>query len=176
MFNVVIRELWPPNLPPDYVTRISNATLAFQEAFRSNWFRTVVCGFGGLATGFYANFGLNNIGIYNKLLGADELQGNIQHGTADLFLRIIPGSSPDNRTIGYVTHYSKVINTYGYFINHLSHAELSAHFAHEWTHVLGFRHPVNDGTNEDDLDRTVPYAIEHMVAFYLKERAAGNHL
>lgn len=173
-FNVAIRQLYAPGLAPDGVTRVESAISDFGNVFNTDHFKDRILQFGGSSFGFSFNYGLDNNGVYQKLMAAIELQGNMAPHTADLYIRIIPGPSPDGRTIGYVTNYSKVINTYGAFVYSLPHAALAAHFAHEWTHVLGFRHPVNVGTNYDVVRTTVPYAVEEIVDDILVRREQGE--
>ena len=170
-FRTVIRDLFPPNLPQSDAQVVFNAVRSFEEAFNSAYFRESILGFNGVPMGFSFNHGLDNAGIFQKLLRAREIDGNRELFTADLYLRFIPGVSPDG-TIGYVTHYSRTINTYGYYIHALPHASLAAHFAHEWTHVLDFRHPVHTH-GDHEHDATVPYAVENIVRRYLLLKEEG---
>ena len=99
-----------------------------------------------------------------------EENGNIQTFVADLNLNVIIGKPDDGRTIGYIENNSNIIHTYSYFINTLENPSLSAHFAHEWSHMLGFKHPIDTGTNQTYLSRTIPYAIGKIVQTYLESK------
>lgn len=172
-FRAIIRDMYAPGLSAEGTAKVRTAVQSFEEAFNSDFFRDAICSFGAPDGGFLFNAGLTANGVYERLITAMELQGNKERYVADLNLRIIPGLSPDGRTIGYVTNYSKVINTYAHFVLTLSLPALAAHFAHEWTHVLGFFHPLNMGSNTEVVKKTVPYAVEHMVERYLAEKQGG---
>lgn len=169
IFRVVIRSLTPADLDPELKEKTIKAVYFFEDAVKSQFFKDAVLSFNNSADGFNKryNLGLNNRGVYLRIINAIEEKGNIEKFTADLHLNIIDGRSLDGRTIGYVENHSKIIHTYSDFIYELTTPQLSGHFAHEWTHLLGFRHPVDTGTNAAFLARTIPYAIEHIVRSYL---------
>lgn len=172
IFRVIIRELNPQPVPDNSKTRITDAIRFFEEAFKSNFFKESVENFGGKATGFNKkyNMGLSNKKIYKKLINAVEVNGNVESLTADLFLNVVMTASPDGRSIGYTENNSKIIHTYNEYILSMSLPALSGHFAHEWTHLLGFKHPIDTGRNAAYLSKTIPYAIEDIVEAYVVQR------
>lgn len=172
VFRVVIREIVPENLENELRQRIIEAIRFFEEAFKSNFIRDSVLNFNSTSNGFNNtyNLGLNNQEIYYKLINAVEIEGNVEREIADLFLVILPENSPDGRTIGFVNNNSRYINTYKQFLLSLPFAELAGHFAHEWSHLLGFNHPLDTGTNGAYLSQTVPYALKNMVETYVIQR------
>lgn len=172
IFQVSIRNLSPSDLKPYYKDKIVQSVFYFENAVKSDYFIRTVLQFNNSENGFNQryNLGLNNKGIYLKIINAVEENGNVERYVADLNLNLITGKHPDGRTIGFVENNSKIIHTYSNFIESLSKSKLSAHFAHEWCHLLGFKHPIDTGTNAIYLARTVPYAVENIVRTYLDER------
>lgn len=172
IFKVVIRSLTPVDLDSELKYNITQAVYYFEDSIKSQYFKDSVLSFNNSDEGFNKRYslGLNNKDIYSKIINAFEVNGNIERFTADLFLNVIHGRSINERTIGFVENYSRIINTYSAFITELTKPQLSGHFAHEWSHLLGFGHPSDTGTNYPYLSRTVPYAIANIVTKYLDRK------
>lgn len=172
IFQVSLRKLTPLDLESEFKDKITQSVFYFEDAIKSEYFKHSVLEFYGSDNGFNQryNLGLNNRGVYLKIINAVEENGNIERYVADLYLNVLSGKHTDGRTIGFVENNSKIIHTYSDFISSSSKSRLSAHFAHEWTHLLGFRHPIDTGTNAAFLSRTIPYAVEKIVQSYLENR------
>lgn len=172
IFQVSIRAITPIDLKLELKDKITQSVFYFEDAVKSLYFKDAILNFYNSENGFNQryNLGLNNKGVYFKIVNAIEENGNIERYVADLYLNVLKGKNPDGRTIGFVENNSRIIHTYSDFIILLSKPRLSAHFAHEWTHLLGFKHPIDTGTNAAFLARTVPYAIEKIVRTYLETR------
>lgn len=178
IFRVKLRTLQPDSITDAEKTIIIDSLRYFEDAFKSNYLKNEVLNFGNESSGFNSayNLGLNNNEVYMKLIAAAENTGNIEHNVADLNLYIIPEPSPDGKTIGYVEDHSKIIYTYKQFITSFAIEKLSGHFAHEWTHLLGFKHPPATGMNEAYLSTTIPFAIGNLVELYVKQKQVDYNI
>jgi hypothetical protein len=154
------------DLPEHSRNTIITAIRFFEDAFKSNFFRESILSFNFNKK---YNLGLTNEQIYYRLMLASEINGNVAYNTADLFLEMLfePG---DGRTIGFVRSNTNIICTYYQFLASLDIAKLTGHFAHEWTHLLGFGHPIDTGLNLAYLKKTVPYAVMDIVEAYVNQR------
>lgn len=165
-FRVIIRSLEPSNLPTDAKYKIALSAQFFESAFRSDYFRERVVNFGSSSKGFSHAFGRSNSEIYERLVRAKENTGNVELYTADLYLKFLPGSGPGNGEIGFVNPNTRTINTYRAYLDAMNVGRLAAHFAHEWTHVMGYAHPEYLHEYEESLLKTIPYAIQKIVMDY----------
>lgn len=102
----------------------------------------------------------SNAKVYDKIVAAKQRAGNVQDGSMDLYLTLVPGG--DGVTIGYGYPKDKEIFTYSEYFNRATDASLANHFVHEWCHKIGFDHAFH-AWQDKNRDFSVPYAIGNLV-------------
>jgi len=113
----------------------------------------------------------SNEKVYSKIMEAKQQVGNVQDGSMDLYLALVPGG--DGITIGYGYPQSKEIYTYSEYFNRATDASLANHLVHEWCHKIGFDHAFYTWQDKN-RDFSVPYAVGNLVERLAETRAELN--
>lgn len=99
--------------------------------------------------------------VFDIIMQANEIPGNIANGQIDLYLVLEPGN--DGQNLGYGNAGEKEIHTYSDYFGTAKPGELANHFVHEWCHKLGFLHAQYLWLDADRDTSSVPYAIGNLI-------------
>lgn len=114
---------------------------------------------------------LTNQQIYDIIMKADEVAYPNSPNVIDLNLRMkpIPFYKPFTSVVGYTYPGINYIVTYRGKFNDCKLYDLASHYAHEWTHKLGFGHE-----DKKTWDFSVPYLVDDIVEKLGKKKVNGN--
>jgi hypothetical protein len=133
----------------------------FTRVFNDPGFSEMVINFTWNGNAQFANnIGLSNGQIFQKIQDGAEIASPVINNKADLNLTAYSRWWPFGSAIGYTDVAANIIYTKWFFISASSPAKLAGHYAHEYTHSLGFEHDY-DVTPQRPF--SVPYAIGNMV-------------
>ncbi|TFF37218.1 hypothetical protein [Mucilaginibacter psychrotolerans] len=146
--------------------KLQKALSLFEAAMNTERLKSEIVNFSCvLGNKFEDNQGLSNQQVFEKLYAGEEHYAAGINFTADLILVLVKKRKPPffilHPAIGFGMPGQKEINTYTWWFYRAELYELAGHFAHEWSHKLGFDHSYNPTPTRDF---SVPYAFGYMVA------------
>jgi hypothetical protein len=108
-----------------------------------------------------------NVQVYQLIMQAHEINGNIEDGIIELYLKLEKGD--DGKNIGYGLPTDEWIHTYESFFNAADEFGLANHLTHEWCHKIGFEHSKYKWQDTNRDESSVPYAIGNLVEIIAKQ-------
>ncbi len=152
-------DLYLTNFNSEQEEKIKKAVEIIKKVIATKEFRERVLTYSYLGKNqFFANQGLTNEEVYQKLLDGAEIVGNsAKNNTLDVKIELYHQST---NTIGYTYPNTERIWMNTKYYNKYTPIKVADNLMHEWMHKLGFTHTVSWSK---DRDHTIPYAIGYLI-------------
>lgn len=156
--NVHGREGFTPAMTEKHIT----SAKLLEQAVNTRLFRDSV-----LAFSFTNTLGLNNGGIYYKIMtGAESLDPEVDY-EADIW---VYAYYQNNKVIGWTTPNVRETHLNTKFFNEFNYDEVAMNMFHEWLHKIGFDH-----SSASDY-RSVPYEGGYLIRDIVRRLMNGEIL